>query len=204
MGFLRGAGGKEREKVKSLSRVLLFATPWTRLLRPSDFPSKSTGLPLESACQFMRQKRYVGSIPGSGRSERGWHPTPVLLPGESHGQKSLVGYSPLGCKELDMTEATQHAQAYKEAQSLLEFESATILGYSGSNQFSCVPEGGNRQSWTPSQARLRTLGYMVTHPVDSKLCARCLQKWHTNGKPDTLDKRPRDLYLDSPLPERIC
>ena len=29
MGFLGGAGGKEREKVKSLSRVLLFATPWT-------------------------------------------------------------------------------------------------------------------------------------------------------------------------------
>ena len=31
-------------------------------------------------------------------------PTPVFLPGESHGQRSLVGYSPWGCKELDMTE----------------------------------------------------------------------------------------------------
>ena len=30
--------------------------------------------------------------------------TPVFLPGESHGQRSLVGYSPWGCKELDMTE----------------------------------------------------------------------------------------------------
>ena len=29
--------------------------------------------------------------------------TPVFLPGESHGQRSLVGYSPWGCKELDMT-----------------------------------------------------------------------------------------------------
>ena len=35
---------------------------------------------------------------------RQWHPTPVLLPGKSHGQRSLVGYSPWGCKELDMTE----------------------------------------------------------------------------------------------------
>ena len=31
-------------------------------------------------------------------------PTPVFLPGESHGQRSLVGYSPLGRKQLDMTE----------------------------------------------------------------------------------------------------
>ena len=31
-------------------------------------------------------------------------PTPVLLPGESHGQRSLVGYSPWGRKELDTTE----------------------------------------------------------------------------------------------------
>ena len=34
------------------------------------------------------------------------HPTPVLLPGESHGQMSLAGYSPWGHKESDMTEAT--------------------------------------------------------------------------------------------------
>ena len=35
---------------------------------------------------------------------RQWHPTPVLLPGKSHGQRSLVGCSPWGHKELDMTE----------------------------------------------------------------------------------------------------
>ena len=48
-------------------------------------------------------------IPGSGRSSgggRAWQPTPVFLPGESHGQRSLAGYSLWGCKELDMTEAT--------------------------------------------------------------------------------------------------
>ena len=36
--------------------------------------------------------------------KRRWHPTPVLLPGKSHGWRSLVGCSPWGCKELDMTE----------------------------------------------------------------------------------------------------
>ena len=35
---------------------------------------------------------------------RQWHPTPVLLPGKSHGRRSLVGCSPWGHEELDMTE----------------------------------------------------------------------------------------------------
>ena len=35
---------------------------------------------------------------------RKWQPTPVLLPGESHGRRSLVGYSPQGRKESDTTE----------------------------------------------------------------------------------------------------
>ena len=35
---------------------------------------------------------------------RQWHPTPVLLPGESHGWRSLVGCSPRGCEESDTTE----------------------------------------------------------------------------------------------------
>ena len=35
---------------------------------------------------------------------RQWHPTPVLLPGKSHGQRSLVGCSPWGLEELDTTE----------------------------------------------------------------------------------------------------
>ena len=35
---------------------------------------------------------------------RKWHPTPVFLPGKSHGRRSLLGYSPWGRKELDTTE----------------------------------------------------------------------------------------------------
>ena len=41
----------------------------------------------------------VGSIPWG----RKWQPTPVFLPGESHGRGSLAGYSPWGCGESDMT-----------------------------------------------------------------------------------------------------
>ena len=48
----------------------------------------------------------LGSIPGLGRFpwRRKWQPTPVFLPGESHGQRNLVGYSPQGRKESDTTE----------------------------------------------------------------------------------------------------
>ena len=61
----------------------------------------------ELTCQCRRHKRCrfdpcVRKIPW----RRAWQPTPVILPGESHGQRSLVGYSPRGHKELDMTEAT--------------------------------------------------------------------------------------------------
>ena len=52
--------------------------------------------------------RDVGSIPGVGKIpwRREWQSTPVFLPGESQGPRSLVGYSPWGCKELNMTVVT--------------------------------------------------------------------------------------------------
>ena len=43
---------------------------------------------------------WVGKFPW----RRKWQPTPVFLPGESHGWRSLVGYSPWGLKESDTTE----------------------------------------------------------------------------------------------------
>ena len=42
--------------------------------------------------------------PSPYRGRRQWHPTPVLLPGKSHGRRSLVGYSPWGREESYMTE----------------------------------------------------------------------------------------------------
>ena len=46
----------------------------------------------------------IRTLPAQGR--RTWQPTPVFLSGESHGQRSLAGYSPLDNKELDTTEVT--------------------------------------------------------------------------------------------------
>ena len=46
--------------------------------------------------------RDEGSVPGFGRSPGGghWQPNPVFLPGESHGQRSLAGYSLWGYKNI--------------------------------------------------------------------------------------------------------
>ena len=52
----------------------------------------------------ITQETWVQSLGWEDPLEREWHPTPVFLPEEFHGQRSLVGYSPLGCKELDTTE----------------------------------------------------------------------------------------------------
>ena len=59
----------------------------------------------EPACQCGRHKRY-GFDPWVRKISwrRVWQSTPVLLPGESHGQRNLVGYSPRGHKESDTTE----------------------------------------------------------------------------------------------------
>ena len=67
------------------------------------FPGGASGK--EPPCQCKRHKRrgfnlWAGKIPW----KRAWQPTPVFLPGESHGQKSLAGYSPWGHNELDTTE----------------------------------------------------------------------------------------------------
>ena len=53
----------------------------------------------------LRRRRRCGFNPWVGKIPwRKWQPTPVLLPGESHGQRSLPDYSPQGRKKLDTTE----------------------------------------------------------------------------------------------------
>ena len=52
------------------------------------------------AMQETRFNAWVGKMPW----RREWLPTPVFLPGEYHGQRSLAGYSPQGRKESDITE----------------------------------------------------------------------------------------------------
>ena len=69
--------------------------------------ASQTALVVKNLPANARDARDVGSIPGWGQEdplEKEMDPTPVFLPGETHGQRSLLGYSPWGCKERDMIE----------------------------------------------------------------------------------------------------
>ena len=59
-------------------------------------------LPAMQETQEMQVNPWAKKIPWRSK----WQPTPVLLPGKSHGQRSLAGYSPKGHKQSDETEHT--------------------------------------------------------------------------------------------------
>ena len=87
----------------------------------------------ESACQCRRHRRY-----GFDPWRRKWLPISVFLPGESHGQKSLVGYSPQACKKQDMTKATQHGKIYFRHQVKISWtEKSGELQSVGSQRVGC-------------------------------------------------------------------
>ena len=70
----------------------------------------------EPGCQCRRHKRrgfepWVRKIPW----RRKWHPTPALLPGKPHGQRSLAGYSPWGLKRVRYDLATKQTSHILDA-----------------------------------------------------------------------------------------
>ena len=104
------------------------------------FPSSSNttgtlqGFPVgkEPTCQCRRHKRHrfnpwVGKIPW----RRKWQPTPVFLPGKSHGQRSLAGYNPWGHKESHTTECTHTYTHTLTPQETIFFFSFQQLGHRG-------------------------------------------------------------------------
>ena len=59
------------------------------------------------------RETWVPSLGWKDPLEKGMATHSVFLPGESYGQRSLVGYSPWGCKESDTTEMTEHITGEK-------------------------------------------------------------------------------------------
>ena len=110
----------------------LFATPWTVALQaslPLGFSRQEywNGLPfhpsgdlpnpgIKSMSSELASRFFTTEPPGKPKitltsdipdiRRRQWHPTPVFFPGKSHGQRSLEGYSPWGCKDSDSTGLT--------------------------------------------------------------------------------------------------
>ena len=91
------SGTKEPGRLQSMGSQ----KSWTQQLsnnnnqeKPCSEIQSAPPITYSNHCQVLRRKVR----------RRQWQPTPVLLPGKSHGWRSLVGYSPWGCEEADRTE----------------------------------------------------------------------------------------------------
>ena len=111
---------------------------------------------------------------------RRWHPTPVLLPGKSHGQRSLVGCSPWGRRESDTTEQLHF------------YFSLSYTGEGNGNplQCSCLENPRDGGAWwtaiygvTQSQTRLKWLGSSSSKSISCLLqfnSILTLSSWRLN------------------------
>ena len=82
---------------------------------------------LKKKIRLPMQERWVQSLGREDPLEK-WQPTPVFLPREFHGQRSLLGYNPRGHKELDTTERLTHTQI--NAPRLLGAQKESVKGQS--------------------------------------------------------------------------
>ena len=143
-----------------------------RIPRQLGFPGGTSGK--EPACQRRRRKRrgfhsWVGKMPW----RRARQPTPVSLPGESHGERSLAGYSPWGHKESHTTEVTacthapQHtaptAGSEEEVKSLLTRakEESRKAGLKLSIQKTEIMASGPITSWQIDEEKVETVAYFI-------------------------------------------
>ena len=90
-GSIPGSGRPREKEMTIHSCILACEIPWTEE-------------PVSLQSMGMQRVGYDLVTEHAHTGRRQWHPTPVLLPGKSHGWRSLVGLSPWGRKELDTTE----------------------------------------------------------------------------------------------------
>ena len=138
--------------------------------------------------QRISLQKFINSSCCSRR--RRWHPTSVLLPGKSHGQRSPVGCSPWGCSELDRTER-------------LHFHfSPSCIGEGNGNplQYSCLENPRDGGAWwaavygvAQSRTQLKRLSsssmllniQKTNNPIQKEaedLNRHFSQRWHTGGQ----------------------
>ena len=156
--------------------ISLFILPW-----PMKSLGEGSGTPLQYCCTVARKIPWMeepGGLQSMGSLRvrhdwvtwlslstfmhwrRKWQPTPVFLPGESHGQRSLVGCSPWGRTESDTTEVTWQA-AWNPCRSLFW------------GVFLCIVNNGNHSKGTMTVCLWRNF-------------TSCLSRWQKGGKPGLL------------------
>ena len=112
---------------------------------------------------------WVGKTPW----RREQQPTPVFLPGKSHGQRCLVGYIPWGCNELDTTE---HSILYEAA-----YLTYTNFRRGKAGVFRCLT-GFSIACETWERHRISKRGsneaYVVHHQLTKKMWAQHIRRLH--------------------------
>ena len=96
-------------------------------------------------CKFGH---WVGKIPWRWK----WQPTPIFLPGEFHGRRSLAGYSPWGHEESDTTEATKH-----ECSSAIWQSSKLSIVMAAEYPIVWVEHCYRTRLWSPEHSRVKLL-----------------------------------------------
>ena len=127
---------------RSFSREMTSPDLPYRLLFMEELKSVSSGE--EFACKCRRRKRHRFN-PWVWKSpwRRAWQPAPLFLPGESHGQRTLAGYSPWGNKESNTTEHTctpTHTREWivTELETLNKNETQKDQGFMWQTKSSCA------------------------------------------------------------------
>ena len=140
---------------------------------------------------------YVGSISRSGRSpwRRKWQPAAVSLPGESHGQRSLAGYSPQGHKELEALNEAEHAQLVQwsriplpmlETQEMWlkspRWEDPPGEGSGNPLQYSCLENSMDRVAWRATVYGVAKSGARLSmHTRRPQSGIQVPRDWHTGS-----------------------
>ena len=104
------------------------------------------------------QETWVRSLDWEDPLEKEMQPTPVLLPGKSHGRRSLVGYSPWGGKESDAAEQRhfQVAQWVRNPLTMQETGNINLIpswgrspggGHGNPLQYCCLEKPKDRGAW---------------------------------------------------------
>ena len=108
-----------------VKRLPAMQETWVQSLGQEGSPGEGNGNPLQYSCvenpmdggyspwvakSWTQLSDLTFSLTDDIVRRRAWQPTPVLLPGESHGQMSLAGHSPWGHTESDTTVVTKQQQ----------------------------------------------------------------------------------------------
>ena len=181
---------------------LIYIQLWYLLNWKGTFIWPSQVAQWERICLQETWVRSLGQEDPPPPRRRKWQPVPVFLPGESHGQRNLVGYSPWGHKELDTTERLTPTQLYTVTCLCSELTQCPGFGLPTAapehELFTYFPERSHTV-WFKSDSR-EGLGMMT----DSKQGGRPSSLQTSSVRPPALETSTDSMLVFSPWGQGLC